>query len=313
MPRLAAASLLTLAVACAAPADRGTKPDSLAVFAAASLAEPMRALRDTVVNRSGIAVVEEHGASLELARRITELHRVPDVVVLADEEVFPQLLYPAQVSWYARFARNRMVVAYTRRSRYAKTMNSASWRNILLRDDVLVGRADPATAPAGYRALLTFQLAERFYGEPGLAARLAKRSPPKLQRAIAAELAALLEAGELDYIVDYESLARTHHLEWLPLPPELDLGDPARAAWYAGATVRVKRGADSVTLRGAPIVYGLAVPRRAPHGELGSEFAALMLSKPGRAILRQFAIDPLVPAEFVGDSVPPVVRSAAAP
>ena len=316
MPRLAARWRflpIALAAACASPPDRGAPTgDTLTVFAASSLAEPMGALRDTFARGHGVITTEEHGASLELARRITELHRVPDVVVLADEEVFPQQLQPAHAGWYARFARNHMVIAYTARSRHASTMSAATWRDILLRDDVLVGRADPGIAPAGYRALLTFQLAERFYHQAGLAERLAMRSPPRLQRANAAELAALLEAGELDYIVDYESLARTHHLQWLTLPAEIDLGDPSRAPAYALARVRVKRGADSVTVTGAPIVYGVSVPRAAPHSDLGARFVALLLGDTGRAVLRAFAVEPMDHVEFVGDGVPAMVRAAAA-
>src|SRR5689334_13778292 len=79
--------------------------DTVVVFAAASLAVPIRAALDTFARRTGTVVLQENGASLELARRITELHRVPDVVALADEEVFPQRLVPDAVSGYLRFAR----------------------------------------------------------------------------------------------------------------------------------------------------------------------------------------------------------------
>ena len=35
----------------------------------------------------------EHGASLEPARRITDLHRTPDVIAIADHEVFAERLH----------------------------------------------------------------------------------------------------------------------------------------------------------------------------------------------------------------------------
>jgi hypothetical protein len=38
-------------------------------------------------------------------------------------------------------------------------------------------------------------------------------------RGNAAELAGLLELGELDYIFEYESLARSHEFRYLLLPP----------------------------------------------------------------------------------------------
>lgn len=286
--------------------------DTVVVYSAASLAVPLRAVLDTFARRTGAVIQQENGASLELARRITDLHRVPDLIVLADHEVFPQLLLPAAMPWYVRFARNRMVIAYTDRSRGASELTAASWPHILLRPEVRVGRTDPALAPAGYRTLLLYRLAERHYGEPGLAARLEARSPPSLQRANAVELAALLSAGELDYIVEYESLARANRLRFLALPPEIDLGDPARAADYARVSVRVPQRRDTVTRTGAPIEYGASVPRDAPHGDAGARALAFVLGPEGQALLRSRAVDALRVPELVGDSVPDVVRHAAA-
>jgi molybdate/tungstate transport system substrate-binding protein len=257
--------------------------------------------------------MEEHGASLELARRITELHRTPDVIALADQEVFPELLIPGAMSWYAAFARNRMVIAYTDRSRYAAEATSEAWRSIVLRSDVLLGRTDPVLAPAGYRALLVYKLAEPFYREPGLAARLEAKTPPRLLRGNAAELAALLSAGELDYIIEYESLARAQKFKFVQLPPEIDLGDPAHAATYAAASMRVASSRDTVTRRGAPILYGVSVPRAAPHAEAGVRFVQFLLGRDGKAILRGAYVDALDNPQLVGDSAPAGLRGGVAP
>lgn len=302
-------------VACTARRDAPPSAgrDTVVVFAAASLAGPMRGLLDAFSRTTGTVVQEEHGASLELARRITELHRVPDVILLADHEVFPQVLAPAHVAWYVRFAGNRMVVAYTARSRHAGELRGGPWWQMLLRDDVRVARADPATAPAGYRALLTYDLAERFYHLPGLARRLADRTPAQLLRSNATELAALLETGEADYIVEYESLARSHGFEFVVLPPAIDLGDARRATEYAAASVRVPRGRDSVTIRGMPILYGVSVPRGAPHPAAGARLVAMLLSADASALLRRQHIAMLDEPEVVGDSVPDVVRARLAP
>ena len=192
----------------------------------------------------------------------------------------------------------------------AADVTSASWYRVLLRPDVRVGRSDPAMAPVGYRTLAVYRLAERFYRAPGLAARLEARTPLALLRPNASELVALLQAGELDYIVDYESLARANHLRYVRLPMEIDLGDPARAAQYARASVRVPRRTDTVTYTGAPIVYGIGVPRAAPHAAAGVRFLAFLLGPDGRALLGAHAIDALPRPEFVGDSVPAALRSA---
>jgi len=302
--------LSSLAIASPHVAAVAQRPDTVVVFTAASLAVPFRVALDSFARRTRVVVQQENGASLELARRITDLHRVPDVIALADQEVFPQLLVPRATSWYARFARNRMVLAYTDRSKEAAQLTAATWHRVLLRPDVRVGRSDPRLAPVGYRTLLLYRLAESFYRQPGLAARLEARTPPALLRANASELVALLQAGELDYIVDYESLARANRLRFVRLPPEIDLGDPARSREYARASVRVARRTDTTTYVGSPIVYAVSVPRAAPHPGAGARFLAYLLSPAGQAVLRAHAVDALGRPELVGDSVPPALRAS---
>jgi molybdate/tungstate transport system substrate-binding protein len=168
-------------------------------------------------------------------------------------------------------------------------------------------------APAGYRALLVYKLAEGFYREPGLAARLEAKTLSRLLRGNAAELAALLSAGELDYIIDYESLARAQKFNFIQLPPEIDLGDPGHAAAYHQATVRVWNGRDSVTRMGAPILYGVSVPRAAPHPGAGLRFVEFLLGDDGKAILRRAFVDALDHPQLVGDSTPAALRAGAAP
>ena len=303
-----------LIAACGTSAEQRTTPaqDTIVVYSAASLAVPLRETLDVFAHASRAVIQQENGASLELARRVTELDRVPDLIVLADQEVFPQLLVPRVTSWYARFARNRMVIAYTDRSRHASELTADSWRRILLRSDVLLGRTDPVLAPAGYRTLLTYRLAETFYHDPSLAARLEARTPPRLMRRNASELAALLSAGELDYIVDYESLARANQFRYIALPPEIDLGDPAHAADYARASVRVANGRDTVLRTGAPILYGASVPRSAPHRDAGIRALTFLLAPDGRELLRARDVDALDVPELIGDSVPaPLARKPA--
>jgi molybdate/tungstate transport system substrate-binding protein len=308
-PRIVAL-LAACLVACG---DRGSEArrDTVVVYVAASLAQPVRAAADSFRRRTGAAVLIESGGSLEHARKVTELGHIPDVLALADHEVFPQLLMPAHVAWYAQFARNRMVIAYTPRSRFAAEITADNWREILQRRGVEVGRPDPDRAPAGYRTLLALRLAEAYYGDPGLPARILARSPPRNMRGNAAELAGLLELRELDYIFEYESLARSHGFRFVSLPPGVDLGDPALAKRYATVSVRVAaRGPrDSVTFTGAPILYGLSIPTRAPHPAAAGRFVNFLLGE-GKALLRAAHVDVLdapvvVPREHAADSALP--------
>jgi molybdate/tungstate transport system substrate-binding protein len=289
--------------ACVGEGDDGAD-DRLVVFNAGSLARPLRAALDTFATRHDVIVEQESAGSLETARKLTELGKIPDVIALADVEIFPQLLVPAHADWYARFARNRMVIAYTDRSRHASEVSTGNWWRVLQRPDVEVGRADPDLDPNGYRTLLVLQLAERQYGQPGLAARLLARSPPRNVRPKETDLVGLLEAGELDFIWSYESMAQAAELRYVQLPATIDLSDPSRAAEYAHASVRVvgRTPGDSIEFRGEPIVYGLSIPRGAPHPALAGRFVAWLLSDDGRRVLRGARLDALDEPEIVGDA-----------
>jgi molybdate/tungstate transport system substrate-binding protein len=286
--------------------------DTLVIFLAASLNKPVQPVLDSFSAATGIVIQRESGASLEHVRKITELHRIPDLLLLADAEVFPQLLVPKHATWYAEFARNRMVVAYTDRSKHAKEITADNWTRIIQSRDVEVGRTDPNLAPVGYRTLMLFQLAERFYKQPGLSAALLDHSPTRNIRPNAAELAALLAAGELDYIYDYQSVAESNGFRFIALPDAINLGDPKRAAEYASVSVRVRGSAPGreTTFKGQPILYGLSVPNGAPHPSAAKRFLAYLSSPAVVQALRAAHVDMLDHPIAVGSGVPEELRGA---
>jgi molybdate/tungstate transport system substrate-binding protein len=286
--------------------------DTLLIFVAASLTKPIQPVLDSYAARTGTVIQRESGASLEHVRKITELGRVPDVLLLADDEVFEQLLIPKYATWHAQFARNRLVVAYTSRSKHAAEITPQNWTQIVRRPDVQVGRTDPNLAPVGYRTLILFKLAERFYKQPGLASSLLTAAPEHNIRPNAAELAALLAAGELDYIYDYESVAEANGFRFIALPDAINLGDPKRGAAYAAdsVTVRGSSRGSTVTFKGQPILYGLSVPKSAPHRAAAARFLAYLTSPDVVNKLRAAHVDMLDRPIVVGTGAPAELRGA---
>ena len=291
----------------AASDSLGTGEQTIVVYNAGSLALPLRAALDSFAAREHVTVEQENAGSLETARKLTELGKVPDLVAVADYEVIPLLLIPAHATWYAKFARNRMVLAYGDRSRGAAEINTGNWWQVVTRPGVQVGRADPSLDPNGYRTLLVWQLAERFYKQPGLAQRMLASAPARNVRPKEADLVGLLQAGEFDYIWSYESIAQGTGLRYVTLPPEIDLSAAADSAAYAVASTRIagKTPRDSVTMRGQPIVYAFTVPTRAPHAALAAKFAAYLASDDGRRVLRGAKLDVLDRYIVVGTGAPP--------
>ncbi|HTE44710.1 MAG TPA: extracellular solute-binding protein [Gemmatimonadaceae bacterium] len=289
--------------------------DTLVIYIAASLNKPIQPVLDTFAARTGVVIQRESGATLEHVRKITELKRIPDLLLLADADVFPHFLVPQYASWYAEFARNRMVVAYTAKSKYANKINADNWNTILQLGDVEVGRTDPNLAPVGYRTLLMLQLAERFYNHPGLSKALLNRAPERNMRGNAAELAALLAAGELDYIYDYQSVAESNGFQFIKLPPDIDLGDPKRAAAYSRVAVSV-RGAtpgSQAEFKGQPILYGMTVPRAAPHSAAAKRFLDYLTSPAVVAQLRAAHVDMLDHPLVEGSGAPAELHGTARP
>lgn len=276
--------------------------DTVVLFLAASLTKPIQPILDAYTARTGTVILRESGASLEHVRKITELHRIPDILMLADAEIFPQLLVPTYANWYADFARNRIVVAFTPKSKHANDINASNWMRILSGGDVEIGRTDPNLAPVGYRTLLMLQLAEKHYHQPGLAKSLLDHAPERNIRPNAAALAALLESGELDYIYDYQSVAESNGFRFIQLPPAIDLGDPKRGAEYAtvSVTVRGTTPSSKLTYKGQPILYGLSIPKSAPHAAAAEAFYRYLSSADVVAKLRAAHVDMLDKPIVVG-------------
>src|SRR5471032_2944582 len=82
----------------------GRHQDTVLVFVAASLTNALKPQLDSFSARTGTTVLTESGASMEHVRKITDLHRVPDVILLADDDIFPSKLAPRYVSWWTAIA-----------------------------------------------------------------------------------------------------------------------------------------------------------------------------------------------------------------
>lgn len=295
-----------LGAGCAAPPGLS---GPLVVFNAGSLALPMRdLLRAFQAEHRGIRPAQESSGSLEAARKLTELEKIPDVLAVADQQVIPSLLVPSHATWFIAFARNAMVLAHHARAPGAQQIHAGNWPDILLSPGVRIGRAEPALDPAGYRAVFAYQLAEARWERPGLADSLLVASPARFVRAKSSDLVALVQAGELDYAWMYRSAAEAAGVPYVVLGPEVDLSDPSRDAWYAQAGMRLPgmqlRG-DSISVHGEPIVFALTIPTGAPNRPAAEAFVRFALSPAGRQVIRDAGFIIIDPPVAGGPGRPP--------
>lgn len=269
------------------------------VCAAASAGPALRAVGARFVDRGGAREVRvELSGSRAVVHKLTEQGRVPDLLVSADERLLRPLAERGLVGDVRAFARNELVLAYNPRTAGGKRLLAGeAWQRVLARDDVRVGIANPALAPVGVRALLALQLNDKT-APPALrtGAAIAARTGRRDMRPDVAKLLAPLEAGELDAAFVYLSEAHNAELAYVELPPEVSFADPALAPLYATASEDPDGEGPEPAVRGAPAVYGLAIPKAAPNPEAAAAFVALLLSAEGRATAGEHGLQIQPPA-----------------
>lgn len=308
------ATLLGLLAILSTGCTSRTSAPPLTIFNAAALGPSFRALSAQLETSHELAnVAQENSTSLEAIRKVTELGKTPDILATADLALFDSLIVPRYASWYMAFGTGALVLAYGPRSTLATTVSESTWVQVLLTPGVRVGRSDPTTDPSGYRTLMAAQLAERFYHRPGLEAALLGAMPDLYVRRTEADLSALVEAGELDYIWTYRNLAKAHGLRWVELPAEVNLEDPALRSWYGQVSVMLPGPPTGHPLRvtGAPIVSGLTIPTDAASPVAAERFVTRLLSPTGRELMHNARFTMLPAPYFVGEQVPADIRQAA--
>ncbi len=308
------------------PSMEATAPENtrLKVMIAGSLMVPFDALEEAyeTAHPDVDVEVEAHG-SIQVIRHVTEIGDLVDVVVPADYNLIPMLMYQTPVpdsgemfsDWYLEFAGNELALAYTPDSLMADEITSENWYEVLSNPDVRLGLSDPRFDASGYRTLMITQLAESYYGNPTLFEKTfigrftnplsVQKSEGKsvihvpevlepsadsniVMRGSSIALIALLESGEIDYAFEYQSVIEQQGLLYVSLPDELNLGLPELAAQYASVQVQLDfRRFSTVTpiFDGVPIGYGISIPANAPHPEEALAFVQFLIGPEGQAIM----------------------------
>jgi molybdate/tungstate transport system substrate-binding protein len=281
--------LLFAAIGCAARAEVPSLP--ITIYAAGSLARPLRAALDSIAAAGGPRVQLEIMGSREILRALSGLGKTPDLIVSADADELEREMIPGFVTTSTTFARNRVVLAISARSPSAAGVTQANWAEVVSSGSLKVARADPGRAPLGYRTQIVWKLAEAVLQRPGLAAKLAAAAPASLVRGNESDLVALLESGDADVAWCYESLK----LKYVQLGDHIDLGSAADSLLYMRAAVRVSgdRPGDSVVIAGMPIRYAMAVVTNGPDVIGATVLRDRLLDSNSKRIMRRAGLDVL--------------------
>ena len=283
--------------------EKDTLKGDLIVFHAGSLKVPFEVLKaEFEKEHPSVNVLLEGAGSRDCAKKICELNKNCDVMASADYTVIDELLKPDYADWNVKFASNRMVIAYTDKSKYAGEITKDNWYEIFQRDGVMYGHSDPDSDPCGYRSRLVFQLAEEHYGVDGLDQTLIDHCPKENIRPKSVELISLHQSGDLYYAFEYLSVAKQHGLKILELPEEINLEKEELADFYSQASITL---ADGATKKGKFIVYGVTIPKNSENPEVAMAFVKMLLSENGQKIMDDAGQPPYnPPLTKDGDTLP---------
>jgi len=307
--------------------------ESILILHAGSLSIPFSHLADKFEEEYGIVARREAAGSVATIKKVTELGKRADVVASADYSLIENMMEGSNTADYCiQFAANSMTIAYTNKSLYHDEINSSNWYEILEKKNVRFGFSDPNKDPCGYRAIMSVKLADIYYNRSIFHELIERNTPIKgeenngsyiiyvpdsidlssnkkvMMRDMEVNLIASLEAGEIDYLFIYRSVAIQHApsgVKFINLPPQIDLSQNKFADLYKKVSVRFH---DGRSMEAKPIVYGITIPKNAPHPDAAIKFLKMLLGEEGKKILEESGQIPISPKCDNKDLLPPALK-----
>ena len=264
---------------------------------------------------TGYKYVGTSGAAGTLSSEIAanELPAVNVFQSVGSDNITP--LEPKFTHWYVEYAGNKMVLAYNPNSKYAPEFKAIADGTKPLSDLFTLletpglkrGRTDPNVDPQGRYFIEMLELAQMYYHLPSDTVTKIIGSPlnssSSSQIYVESSLDATLQSGQLDAASAYYTQAIELHLDYIPLPDAIDLGNAADAADYAKASITTTNGTVHT---GAPLVLDITIIGKATPAAIA--FVKYTLSSTGIAQYKQGGFTLLTPTGY-GTGIPSQIQS----
>jgi len=304
---------------------QGNSKHELKIFHAGSLNLMLAEAEEKYeAERSDVDILREASGSVMAVRKISDLGKKADLVMVADVYIIQAYLMPRYTNWSIVFASNEVVLTYTDKSRFASEINRNNWYEVLMREGVKFGFSNPNIDPCGYRSLAALYMASKYYGLRDIWTRLVKlyiRNVDVEENATGAyilfpvsidyvsgeklvlrdksvELVQLLESGVLDYAFEYRNVAVEHGLKYVELPKDFSLSHPPSfnvyVVLYHGDKKRER------TIKIDMIRYGLTIPSNAENPDATKDFVKWLLYGEGSQIIEKHGFI-LIKPTFIGN------------
>jgi molybdate/tungstate transport system substrate-binding protein len=216
-------------------------------------------------------------------------------------------LFPKTTKWYVQYAGTSIVLAYNPQSKYASQFKAFADGSKPLKDlftlmetpGFKLGRTDPASDPQGRDFIYMLELAQSYYHLPAdtVTKILGGPTGASTSSQIFAESAldSTLQSGQLDASSAFVTQAVELHLDYIPLPAAINLGDAALKAQYHQASVTVTPpGGTPTTKHGSPQVIDITIIGKPTPAAIA--FVKYTLSQAGLAQYRAGGFSILAPS-----------------
>jgi molybdate/tungstate transport system substrate-binding protein len=299
-----------------------TKPTGTASVAAASSLEYLheKIVGPAFTKAEGYKYSGQYNASGDLESDIASGEISPNVFEsVGGDNITP--LFPKFTKWYIQYAGTSMVIAYNPKSKYAADFKAyadgskplSGLFTLMQAPGFKLGRTDPNIDPQGRDFIYMLELAQSHYHLPSdTVAKILGTSDfgSSSSSQIYAESAldSVLQSGQLDASSAFITQAIELHLDYIPLPPQINLGDQSMAAQYQKASVTVTSNGTKTTKHGSPQVIDITLIGK--PAAAGTAFVKYTLSPAGRALWKQGGFTLLTPT-VTGDSsaIPAAIKS----
>lgn len=264
------------------------KTHTVTVFFAACFSPMMDALRTEAEQTLKIQLRTEVSGSQVALRKVTELNRECDLLMIADNFLFKEIA-SSHCPWRIDFAHDEVVLGVGIRAQHTDEAEQ-NWIPVLLKNNIHLGRVDENLSPIGYRTLLAWRILENS-GYPDLMMKLKNKTEKVVDHVV--QLATLLKAGDVDYGFIYRTTCIQYDIRYISLDKKINFGNSDTD--YSNATISLSRKEAErerhITFHGSPIIYSLSIPTNAPAKEKAVEFIRfILLSKTEQFIKNGFLL-----------------------
>lgn len=262
-------------------AHQKTHAGKVIVLSAGSLETVMdTAIEAGFHKKTGYSVTDVSGGSTGLATDIKSGVDQADVFWSATPSADKVLMGSSNgkwVAWYVTFATSALVLGYESTDKYAATLTSKPWWQVITQPGFLVGRTNPVTDPKGRLAVAALKDSAKKHDAPTVGAIATKATTVFTETTLVGRL----QAGQLDAGFFYAVEASAAHFPTVPLTGVTEKAD-----------------------------YTLTVVAKAPHRAAADAFVSYLLSSSAKKLLAKEGLKELGTPVVTGkkSAVPKALR-----